>query len=380
MDIAKTDEGEGSVALGSVVTSVVGNTITMDNAATDSGAAELSFTGKVYTDDVSVSATGPSITITASTPNPLYYFCSVHPNMGGEHTIDPNNPKTFGSGFELLVSAVNVDDIISGDINSGTFDAVNLTSETSTIGEGTFSTSVTTPTATASTLNASDIIGIGSNNLNISATGNIVLQAPELRYGTGIVFNSALNQIESSGEIKTTNRFNVNDRLFIQGTNISSTSLDDILLTPGLGKVAKVDTTTAFTIPVGTTNDRPGALDVESGQIRFNTDTNQYEGYSSTAGAWNSLGGVRDLDGNTYILAEEFIGANDNTLYFVNDAVTTLKLDRNFLDFFTTKNIKSTRVGAPSNRDWNTNTPVTAGEYLKYGLNLYEVVTGGVTA
>ena len=38
--------------------------------------------------------------------------------MGGEHTIDANNPKTFGSDFELLISAVD-DDVISGDINSG---------------------------------------------------------------------------------------------------------------------------------------------------------------------------------------------------------------------------------------------------------------------
>jgi len=379
MVVSVTDDGPGAVSLGATVTNISGTTITLSTASTGDGAATLSFRGAQYTDNVVFGSSGPTITITESTPNPLYYYCSIHPNMGGEHTINSNNPKTFGSGFELLVSSVNVDDIISGDINSGTFDAVTLTSETSTIGEGTFSTSITTPLATADTLNASDIIGIGNANLNVTAAGNIVLQAPEFRYGTGIVFNSSLNQIESSGEIKTTNRFNVNDRLFIQGTNISSTSLDDILLTPGLGKVAKVDTTTAFTIPVGTTNDRPGALAVESGQIRFNTDTNQYEGYSSTAGAWNSLGGVRDLDGNTYILAEEFIGANDNTLYFVNDAVTTLKLDRKFLDFFTTKNIKSTRVGAPSNRDWKTNTPVTAGEYLKYGLNLYEVMTSGVT-
>ena len=39
--------------------------------------------------------------------------------MGGEHAIDANNPKTFGSDFELLISAVDVDDVISGDINSG---------------------------------------------------------------------------------------------------------------------------------------------------------------------------------------------------------------------------------------------------------------------
>ena len=98
------------------------------------------------------------------------------------------------------------------------------------------------------------------------------------------------------GEIKTTNRFNINDRLLLRDY-ISSTSLDDILNYSWSWQGSKVDTTTAFTIPVGTTNDRPGALAVESGQIRFNTDTNQYEGYSSTAGGVNSLGGVRDPDG-----------------------------------------------------------------------------------
>ena len=52
MIIAKTDEGDGAVPLGATVTSVVGTTITMSGAATAAGAAELSFTGAIYTDDV----------------------------------------------------------------------------------------------------------------------------------------------------------------------------------------------------------------------------------------------------------------------------------------------------------------------------------------
>jgi hypothetical protein len=379
MLIAVTDDGPGGVTIGSTVTSIVGSTITMSAPAAADGAATLSFTGAAYTDGVVQGAAGNQITITASTPNPLYYYCPNHDGMGGEHTINLNNPKVFGSNLEILVSSVDIDDIISADINLGIFDAVKLTSETSTIGAADFTTSLVSPLGTIDTLNTTDVIAVTGGNLNLSSAADIILQAVDVKLGTGIKLNSALNLIETTGEIKTTTKLNVNDRLSIVDNNISTTSLDDILLTPGLGKVAKVDTSTAFTIPVGTTNDRPGVLDVESGQIRFNTDTNQYEGYSSTAGAWNSLGGVRDLDGNTYILAEEFIGANDNTLYFVNDAVTTMKLDRNFLDFFTTKDIKSTRIGAPENRNWNTNTPVTQGEFLKYGLNLFEVITAGVT-
>ena len=87
-----------------------------------------------------------------------------------------------------------------------------------------------------------------------------------------------------------------------------------------------IDSSTSINIPSGTTLERPPDGIRANGSIRFNTDSGQYEGYNDSTQTWSSLGGVRDIDGNTYILAELTTGANDNTLYFYNDNINTLKL------------------------------------------------------
>ena len=53
-----------------------------------------------------------------------------------------------------------------------------------------------------------------------------------------------------------------------------------------------------FRVPQGTTLQRPSGLD---GDIRFNTDTLQFEGFDGTN--WSSLGGVRSQNGTSYISA-----------------------------------------------------------------------------
>ena len=67
-------------------------------------------------------------------------------------------------------------------------------------------------------------------------------------------------------------------------------------------------------LPRGITNERPDPTTI--GAIRFNTETNQFEGQYS-ASIWGSLGGVKSVDGDTYITAEQFHGSGDNTLTFV---------------------------------------------------------------
>lgn len=85
----------------------------------------------------------------------------------------------------------------------------------------------------------------------------------------------------------------------------SSTSLAglDILAATG---------TSHWTLPVGTTAERPGSPAV--GMIRYNSSQTAFEGYA--AGAWSSLGGVKSVDGYTYILAETSPTAGNGDLDF----------------------------------------------------------------
>ena len=101
-----------------------------------------------------------------------------------------------------------------------------------------------------------------------------------------------------------------NDNFRLQMGNLNSISGKsagsgfNINITPAVDQVVRIPTTTSLNIPFGTTAERPTLL-AENGSIRFNTESQQYEGYNATTTAWSSLGGVRDQDGNTYIKAEE---------------------------------------------------------------------------
>ena len=75
-----------------------------------------------------------------------------------------------------------------------------------------------------------------------------------------------------------------------------------------------ISATDAVRIPVGTTTER-GLFTHQTGQIRFNTTTSQFEGYNNSD-AWQGLGGVIDVDQNTFILAESAPTKDENQLRF----------------------------------------------------------------
>ena len=106
---------------------------------------------------------------------------------------------------------------------------------------------------------------------------------------------------------------------------------------PNSGKKLKVDAQTSLVIPVGADTQRGAA---ETGSIRFNTTSSQFEGYDNN-GNWGSLGGVKDVDQNTYIIPETAPGQNENILYFYNDGNNTLQLTTTALDFFSVDTIRS---------------------------------------
>ncbi|MAI17851.1 MAG: hypothetical protein CMH04_04240 [Marinovum sp.] len=136
----------------------------------------------------------------------------------------------------------------------------------------------------------------GSIALSATATGTISLIG-------AVSINGALAQ---TGNSSVTGQLDV-DNLRLDGNTMSSTDTNgNINIAPnGTGETV-VSSTTSIKIPVGTTAQRPSN---STGQIRFNTTDGRFEGYDGNA--WAGLGGVVDVDQDTFIRAET-APTNDN--------------------------------------------------------------------
>jgi len=58
--------------------------------------------------------------------------------------------------------------------------------------------------------------------------------------------------------------------------------------------------------------------------IRFNTTASRFEGYNGTG--WTGLGGVIDLDQDTYIIPESTPGADEDVLFFYAAGAERMRL------------------------------------------------------
>ena len=138
-------------------------------------------------------------------------------------------------------------------------------------------------------------------------------------------------QIGPLGDVPLT----ISGDLRFQNNEISSL-INDIDIRPNAGKKIVCDIDTSLVVPSGTTAQRGSAA---TGSIRYNTTTLTYEGYDGTN--WGSLGGVKDVDQNTYIIPELSAGSNENILYFYNDGANTMQLTKTALDFYAVDTIRS---------------------------------------
>ena len=122
---------------------------------------------------------------------------------------------------------------------------------------------------------------------------------------------------------------NIGNFTFNGNTIGVSNANGDIILDPdGTGKLSVLaDNVTitgdgAITIPVGTTAERPTPN--AQGMIRYNTTDSTFEGYDGAN--WGSLGGVKDVDQDTYILAESSAGADNDELDFYTGGTQRMQI------------------------------------------------------
>ena len=153
---------------------------------------------------------------------------------------------------------------------------------------------------------ASNTISSTNANGNIivdpNGTGLIVLTGPVTHTGT----------VSHTGVGTVAGQWNV-DNLRLDANTLSTTNTngDLTLATNGSGRVL-LDGSSVVVLPKGTEVQRPTAANATDGAMRYSTTNTRFEGVAN--GAWISIGGVKDTDGDTYIDPEQ--GADDDILRF----------------------------------------------------------------
>jgi hypothetical protein len=199
-----------------------------------------------------------------------------------------------------------------------------------TLNLGGVATSVNIGNATSATLTLRPGTIVGANTTQnvfntVATTVNAFGAATAITLGNSLSATLTLNPGTLVGANTTQNVFN---------TVATTLNLGGAATTVNIGAATGVltinnaqtvfNSTTSVQLPVGTTAQRPGSPVV--GQVRYNSTISSFEGYAS--GAWSSLGGVKSVDGLTYIIAETSAGASNDELefYAATGASTTTKV------------------------------------------------------
>ena len=148
-----------------------------------------------------------------------------------------------------------------------------------------------------------------NNRIVIAGVGGAIEDDSNLTFDGTTFTVAAATQL--TGVATVTGQLNV-DNVRTDGNTISTLGTNtNLVLDPiGTGYVT-ITGTNGFVIPVGTNAQQGPNV---AGAIRYNSENTQFEGYSGAN--WSSLGGVRSVDGQTFIIAETSPGNSDDTLHF----------------------------------------------------------------
>jgi len=171
---------------------------------------------------------------------------------------------------------------------------------TATTGADGISTITLSDTPTFDTINVTGLSTFGANvdiNAAVDISNNLVVD--------GL---SDLDELNVAGIATFGSDVDINAAVDIsQELNVTGVST--------FGDKVIFDSTNSIQIPVGNTSERDAVGVAVTGQIRYNTELSSFEGYGP-GGEWGSLGGVKDVDQDTYIIPETSAGSDEDTLYY----------------------------------------------------------------
>ena len=228
------------------------------------------------------------------------------------------------TGSNNKIDLINIDNItIDGNTISTT--NTNGTLIVDPNGNGSISlhanTDVVGNLTVSGTTTLTDQLTVSSMNVTDLTNDRVIISGPsgELEDSANLTFNGTTLTI--TGVVDA-------DNVRIDGNTISATNADgSITITPNGNGYAKVDADTALIIPSGVDGTRPNAATIGNAAIRYNETTNRFEGVVSSN--WTGLGGVVDIDQDTYIVAEE--AADEDTLRFYTAGNQELYINDNGL-------------------------------------------------
>ena len=265
-------------------------------------------------------------------------------NTIGTDGTDINVPLNFdtkGEGDFTFIGGTNVDfkitdgtsDVVSIDSGTGTATfSGNLDAGKLRIRQNVVSNNSGTSTRSFGQVVSLTVTGTGSGYTD----GTYTATATTGGSGTGltVTVTVASGTFSSVAVVAKGQNYKVGDSITItaagSGTGLTVAVADidgsGVVLKPGGGFDVLCDSTGSLVIPSGTTNQRPNTLDRITGAIRFNTSQLQFEGFNGND--FVSLGGVRDVDQDTYVLTESSPGADEDTFEFFNTGVNSLSISQ----------------------------------------------------
>ena len=135
---------------------------------------------------------------------------------------------------------------------------------------------------------------------------------------TGIMVGQNITATDGTGSLFGGSPTSVLVASIVSGTSITVTVTGGT--TPTAGTITSLTTFGFLQVPTGTTAQRPWVP--SNGMIRYNSTQSTFEGYSSSA--WSSLGGVKSVDGFTFIQAETSAGNSNGDLdFYAEDSAGT---------------------------------------------------------